>query len=617
MKFCTNCGSKVEDQTPFCSECGAKVETVESPAKRQKQDLPTLASVSKKTKWLIASVVILLALGVGLYKFGESITDPNKQLQQFIAAIDDKDADTVFSLLQTADDSLPVTMKHIDDLLAYLEEDTKAKEELIEQLKQDVRTGGNFTTEENGEIIQSHRLITYEQRGKLYFLYDNFDFVLHPIALTVYTNEAGLTFLINGKEVSYTEIGDGYIDLGYRLPGRYDVTAVLSTDFLELDKELDVSHFNEEVVDFTIEVDYIMLDTTIDEATIYLNGTNTGETVEKGREQFGPVLTDGSMTLSLEKETPFGKVQSPDYQLVDDEVIVSFQLSNEQQTELIQVLSDHFTNWSKALIYRDSSYLKNYSDPLNTEFTTSIQNMRNTNSYYIAYIDQADFDLDSLIVTEENGRWVAYMTVQEKWQEGAAQSGSSNLQQLQYAYQYGFEYKDQKWKLFTRHNVSGLEGNRLETKTFDVQKQAEAVQNAEVFDVIKTVEVTDADFANFYANFIRLCTDAYNAGDYSMIAHLIDPESTQYQKDTANYIDYLQSRGIQEELLGNRVENVRKIGDNLYEMTTSEEFHIYYGDEGTAKYKAFVSVYQVRVTENGMKMKTMLETNTIVDEDLY
>lgn len=76
-KFCSNCGSQVEDGTLFCASCGAKVETAQTPAGEPKKtfkkpDLKNLDPKTKKFAFLgaIAAVVILVAVLVVSLFFG-------------------------------------------------------------------------------------------------------------------------------------------------------------------------------------------------------------------------------------------------------------------------------------------------------------------------------------------------------------------------------------------------------------------------------------------------------------------------------------------------------------------------------------------------------------------
>ena len=69
MKFCENCGAKLQDDEKFCSECGAKLE-VNNVERNAVDNNKTKTSSSAKIVLIVFAIVIVLGLiGVGIYLF--------------------------------------------------------------------------------------------------------------------------------------------------------------------------------------------------------------------------------------------------------------------------------------------------------------------------------------------------------------------------------------------------------------------------------------------------------------------------------------------------------------------------------------------------------------------
>lgn len=105
--------------------------------------------------------------------------------------------------------------------------------------------------------------------------------------------------------------------------------------------------------------------------------------------------------------------------------------------------------------------------------------------------------------------------------------------------------------------------------------------------------------------------DAINYGDFSYVSNYLDPSGPAY-KQTRNYNQQLNDRGIGEDSLKVEVKDYEIVDENTFKVFTYEEYKIYYSEDEVEKFKAFNAQYLVKVTEDGnMKVYQLIDTKEI------
>lgn len=138
--FCENCGNKIEEDVLFCEKCGTKIVKEESTAsgagsdgiemngdlesilpekaipeemnQEQRDSEPVVSPdvkpsgglSSKKTKLMIAELLVLAALLFGFYQFIQRENDPMTTAERYYRAIADQDLDQAFACLDIPED---------------------------------------------------------------------------------------------------------------------------------------------------------------------------------------------------------------------------------------------------------------------------------------------------------------------------------------------------------------------------------------------------------------------------------------------------------------------------------------------------------------------------------
>ncbi|WP_078543527.1 zinc ribbon domain-containing protein [Litchfieldia alkalitelluris] len=618
MKFCTSCGAKKVDDTPFCNECGHKFE--EQPVKKtreNKNQIPSWSAFSLKKKLIIGGVLAILIIGFALYKVGDSLTDKTKLMASFTEHLENGDVKELTAMLDSGDESLTMTEDHVKDLIAFIKEDPYLEEEILAQLRENAKAGGfslNSSMEASGEYdYLGQQLITFEKRGKKFFIYDNYDFVVQPLSISGYTNYDDLTFFVDGEEVKSPVIEDGYVTLGSFLPGNYKVKAVLSTDFVELEKEVDVSLYYTSEYDLTLDIDYVDVYSNVADATVLVNGKDTGLKLNSDKEvEVGPVLLDGSMNIQIEKDTPIGKLKSAEVSIDNDDLTVNLALSDEQKEVVTSQIKDTLLALSEAFNQKDASPLKNQSEYVQSEFEELLHYS------FAGYLSDLKVNNNTFYIEERDGKWVTTVEVFEHWissyydeYEGAI---ATEDQATSFLYEMTYDEGKKNWSIDSIESMYGSDDGEMTQVDIDADGLKKKFEESPAYKELTTAMNTEG-IDSFMTTYISTSVAAINNRDFSMVSGYIDPSSSAYLKEVEDYIDYLDSKGITEDLLLVEVAMVDQKDDETLTVTTNEEYYIHYED-GSTKFKAYESTYEVKTGSDGFKMYKLVETNEVDSEDL-
>ncbi|MED3648392.1 hypothetical protein P4475_16545 [Halalkalibacterium halodurans] len=512
MNFCTKCGAKHETSSGFCTECGSEMKVSGTPdAPGPKQSLP---SFSKKTMVIGGSVIAAASLFFGLYKAGEAYIDPEKRLDQFTEAVSEGDAEALMSYLNYAGDGEDFTEESAAAILAYFNDYPYLKDEMLHAFHEQARSyKGNISLAAEEPVHDEYweiPLITFEKTGKKFFLYDNYEFTVHPQELHVYTNYHDVQFFVNGTETEPQYTHEDMVTLGTFPPGVHNVKAVLDSEFMELEVETDVELFHENYADLWFSISYTEIDSSIAGADIFLNGENTGASVPAEGEYFGPLLLDGSLTMHLEKETPFGTIESQPRTVDSEYMSFSFTLSEEDAESVFETVNEYLHDWKEAKISRSMSSVQHAGPSLREQLTRTINSMNRNDQLYIGSLLTTSFDLDSIVVYEQDGRWQASVSTAENWKEADYYSGySPNIYDELYNMTYALTYDedDSTWLISNVESSWGSIGDNVKEYTFEGDDL-----DAEVHEtMMAAVEEDLSQFSSLMQSFVSASVGAINS----------------------------------------------------------------------------------------------------------
>lgn len=177
------------------SEEANKQETVVAPIPEAVAPIqPMVENVAKKqSKWkkivLIASALVVVGLGAAYYYF-DSITGVDVAVEEFTAAVNSNDYDTIAKLL--SDKDMKWSKAEAQAFMEYLKD---SKIDVTDELEQLAEAGGkNIYNDENG-----NKLLGFKVVEKLYGIFPKYQVETYPIDVKVKTNLETLT--VNGKKI--------------------------------------------------------------------------------------------------------------------------------------------------------------------------------------------------------------------------------------------------------------------------------------------------------------------------------------------------------------------------------------------------------------------------------
>ncbi|CAN7190602.1 TcaA NTF2-like domain-containing protein [Rossellomorea sp. LjRoot5] len=616
MKFCTSCGKKIEGNTPHCTGCGANIKGKETLNKKE-TSIPSFSTLTLKSKIIIGAALLFFITCISLYKVGDSLTNKANLLTDFEEYLETGNVDELVSILDSRKDSEKVTKKNVQALLTYLEENPDQKESMITQLHNNVKTADAHTVKANDDLESLDQLITFEKRGKKFLIYDNYDFIMESDPMTVYSNYNDLRYYVNGKEIK-PESGEGdSVNFGTFIPGTYKVKAVLTSDFVELEKEVDIQHVGPTDTDLFFDIDYTTIHTNSEGASVWVNGKDTGiKTTEDNTAEIGPILTDGSMEVQVKKDMPFGTVQS-DVLAIDDDVLdAPLALSDKQKDQAKEGLKQYFLNLSKALAYQDEKYLKEESNEVSPFVSSSFEELAGDDWKTFGYITGLEVDSKAIYLEKVDGEWMATLPVHAEWMQDYVYSGdpiSLTKESVMSNYSLSYAPKSKKWSVASWSSAWDFDESNAQKIDIDTAALKKQMETAPAFSNISQKQVSD-DVESFVESFISNGVQAYNNRDFSILSDDIDSSSA-YSKTVKDYIDHLEKKGITEDLVNVEIVKVEPLEDGSYYVYTSEEYNIYYNDN-TGKYKAFEGKYKITSTDDGLKMYDLVSTEEVDSRDL-
>ncbi|WP_433773115.1 zinc ribbon domain-containing protein [Bacillus wiedmannii] len=361
MKFCGTCKEQVADHLNFCPECGSKVEiivdnTATSYTEVQSETKPVK---SKKNLFLIIGFVIIAALLFGAYKFGANKFSKEKQVNVMIEAFQKKDINAIAEFVKAEDPSLKVKTEDIKAYIRYLKENPSYNKELLSYLQKetvDQKLTKDKASFKDGQIVED---------GKEWFLYPKYKLSMKSYYMSVSTTAKNAEIYVNDKKEAELSSDKTSKELGPYFPGTYTVKAAAKTELTELETEEEVDLADEKSgkveVDLSLEGNYVTISSDESDATVFVNGKKRGK-LTYGSYELGPVATDETVEVHLEKTTNFGVVKS-DSVTIGDQSTYYLKFPKETSNSAVgDFVRNHIYDNVRAIALNDFSLIENQYD---------------------------------------------------------------------------------------------------------------------------------------------------------------------------------------------------------------------------------------------------------------
>ncbi|QIW18610.1 zinc ribbon domain-containing protein [Bacillus thuringiensis] len=361
MKFCGTCKKNVADHLNFCPECGSKVEVIvdNTAASYTEVQSETQPVKSKKNLFLIIGFAIIIILLFGAYKFGAYKFSKEKQINVMIEAFQKKDINAIDEFVKANDSSLKIKTEDIKAYMRYLKENPSYNKQLLSYLQKET-VDQKLTKDKNsfkdGEIVAE---------GKEWFLYPKYKFSMKSYYMSVSTTAKNAEIYVNDKKETELSSDKTSKELGPYFPGTYVVKATAKTELTELETEKEVDLADEQSekvsVDLSLEGKYVSISSDENDATVFVNGKKRGK-LSYGNYKLGPVSTDETVEVHLEKTTDFGVIKSESVKIGDQS---TYYLKFPKETSSSAVgdfVRNHIYDNVRAISLNDFSLIENNYD---------------------------------------------------------------------------------------------------------------------------------------------------------------------------------------------------------------------------------------------------------------
>ncbi|EAL11966.1 IG hypothetical protein 16680 [Bacillus cereus G9241] len=361
LKFCGTCKKNVADHLNFCPECGTKVEVIvdKTAASYTEVQNEIKPAKSKKNLFLIIGFLIIAAVLFGAYKFGAYKFSKEKQVNVMIEAFQKKDINAIDEIVKADDPSLKIKTEDIKAYMRYLKENPSYNKELLAYLQKqtiDQKLTKDKASFKDGQIVEE---------GKEWFLYPKYKFSMKSYYMSVSTTAKNAEIYVNDKKETELSSGKTSKELGPYFPGTYVVKATAKTELTELETEEEIDLADEQSgkveVDLSLEGKYVTISSDENDATVFVNGKKRGK-LNYGSYNLGPVSTDETVEVHLEKTTDFGVMKSESIKIGDQSTYYLKFPKETSSSAVGEFVRNHLYDNVRAISLNDFSLIENNYD---------------------------------------------------------------------------------------------------------------------------------------------------------------------------------------------------------------------------------------------------------------
>src|SRR5699024_805517 len=314
MKHCINCGNQLENNEIFCTNCGTKQQEQHPPSpevKQEHQPPQKNKKLSMKTKIIFISIIAFIILLFASYKVIEHINRPSQLVQTFIQNVEDDNYKEIQSSLQDSGTDIKLNEKNVKEFVTYL----KDQPDYWNTLKAELNDMAEQYEKDNTEAVTHDEsiapLLSVSTNGKKWLLFNHYAIKPKEIYVKLTSDMDNTTVIIAPDSETKLKKAEKSYTAGPFLPYEQTAKATYKTDFATTkdettgdpltDLEGKYLHY-----DFSVQGNVVYISTDDEDATIFVNGKSTKQTVGDDS-VFGPINTDGSMRIHLERNGKDGK----------------------------------------------------------------------------------------------------------------------------------------------------------------------------------------------------------------------------------------------------------------------------------------------------------------------
>lgn len=478
MNFCESCGNKLNPGEEFCSGCGKKAienaETEESingesnysRANQTNYSTSTLSSNLKvnwnKRKIIVLAIAMVLIIAIIGAVSGQSLTNKDKIIKDFVQAVTKKNAKKMAGLLVSSDPRIKVDENSLKPLLDYAENNPSWLQSVISGADIELETIKKQKNEDNIEAFNSGLIndgdLKLKKDGKAFLFFDRYVFEVKPYFINISTNLKGSEIFINDVSVGISDKENFTKQFGPYLPGTYKLRSTYRGEYASLEGSDEISivdsngyGFSEDrVVDVSLSINAIYTDITCNfpDAKLFVNGKETG-VYARDAKHFGPV--DDNVKIRAQKEFPWGNMSSEEVS-VGNKRYHKLHIPGVDEgikNNLMEALNKYNQSSISAIIERDPSKYVNVTAEKLKSLANGIDDMKRNDRCYKGKLLKIVYSLDSMQVEQKDGKYYASVTAMESYDGAYYYKNDKNVNTRQsnpiWGYSLEYDEKNKEW----------------------------------------------------------------------------------------------------------------------------------------------------------------------------
>jgi len=358
-------------------------------------------------RWQLFGVSVLVLALAGLYVYGKQLYSESRSVLAFVDALQREDAARLAQSLREDRGGAPIDEARVRKLLDYL-----AENNLIDEAVAGLQRGYE------GPMADG-RLFAVVKDGKHFGVYDRYRIAVATSEADVMTNFKGTDIKLDGETVATADSDEFSVRLGPLLPGSYKLEAVYDGEYAHMRAEQTMLVRGDEglqTIDLLLDGGLIQVDANYENASIYIDGKNTGAVTGSG-ERIGPVALDGSNRVLAELAFPWGMAGSAPMPIDSETIRVHIDPNTDAMKQAVMAaVSDFIRSWSEAYNKLDPSLVAHLSEDRRAELVRSIEEYKAHGLVYEAQERKLLFDTGSIYVQQdEDGAYTTAASLQRTY----------------------------------------------------------------------------------------------------------------------------------------------------------------------------------------------------------
>lgn len=315
----------------------------------------------------------------------------------------------------------------------------RVKEKNLESLVEYYSNGNNKIDTLITNLKNNNETKDFKLQSKKYFFWNMYYLEVKTFNIKIKSNfEEGNFILGNSGKVKAGETIKNVI------PGNYKITGSLNSNYEEIKTSKEIVVMEDKEIELNFPATKITINSDFQDAEVYINGKDIKKEV-KDLKDFGPVPTDGTVSVYLEKDFPWGRNKGEEVKITENPTInLTVPISNETlEEDLTNIITKFYESVFVALNKQNKKYIENCTNDIKNKIYSSVEKkyILFKNKYSNFKID-IDFDNSQYFYTDDTYRATIVANVQYDVSKAIL---DINKETYSKSFFTRIVYKDDKW----------------------------------------------------------------------------------------------------------------------------------------------------------------------------